>query len=121
MAKVLIIDDEQSICELLTRILKAEHEVKASQDPEEALKLVESYKPDCILLDIKMPKIDGVEVLSRIKALDPKIGAIMITGYGNLQTAMESMKLGAFDYITKPFGLDFVKGLVNRCLEAGKE
>lgn len=121
MSKILIIDDEQSIGELLTRVLKDEHEVKAIQDAGEALKIIESYKPDCVLLDIKMPKIDGMEILTKIKSADVNIGVIMITGYGNLQTAMESMKLGAFDYITKPFDLDFIKGLVNRCLESLKK
>ena len=121
MAKILIIDDEQSICELPTRILKDEHEVKSSLDPEEALSLIESDKPDCVLLDIKMPKLDGVEVLSRIKVIAPSIGVIMITGYGNLETAMETMRIGAFDYITKPFDLDFIKNLVKRCLESLKK
>lgn len=121
MAKILIIDDEQNVCELLTRLLKDEHEVKSASDPEEGLKLVESDKPDCVLLDIKMPKVDGVEVLSKIKANNADIGVIMITGYGNLQTAMETMRMGAFDYITKPFDLDFIKNLVNRCLEAQKK
>lgn len=119
--KVMIIDDEPGICDILQRLLtEAGYNVLTSLDPEEGLVSVDKEKPDCVLLDIKMPKMDGIDVLSRIKEIDKKIGVIMITGYGNIETAMESMKLGAFDYVTKPFELEFVKTLVGRCIEDSK-
>ena len=90
-------------------------------DPVNAVTLADKERPDCVLLDIKMPKVDGMEVLSRIKGIDKSISVIMITGYGNIQTAMESMKLGAYDYITKPFDLEFLKTMVKRCLETKRK
>lgn len=122
MAKIMVIDDEQGVCDLLRKVFEPEgYEVKTEIDPVKALELVEKEKPNCILLDIKMPKIDGIELLSKIKQFNKDISVIMITGYGNLESAMESMKLGAYDYITKPFDLEFIKNMVKRCLESGGE
>ncbi|MFH1791727.1 MAG: response regulator [Candidatus Omnitrophota bacterium] len=121
MPKVVVIDDEPGICELLEKAFTEDGcEVVAVTDSEKAVETVEKEKPDCILLDIKMPKIDGIDVLSRIKGLSRSAPVIMITGYGSLETAMESMKLGAYDYITKPFDLDFVKTLVRHSMEPGR-
>ncbi len=120
MAKLMVIDDEQGVCDLLKKLFEPEgYEVKTESDAIKALECVEKERPDLILLDIKMPKIDGIEVLSKIKSTNKNIAVIMITGYGNLESAMESMKLGAYDYITKPFDLEFIKNLVKRALESG--
>jgi DNA-binding NtrC family response regulator len=116
--KVMIIDDEQSVCELLTQVLtKANYSASSETDPIKAIEHIYKDKPDCILLDIKMPKISGVELLAKIKEFDASIKVIMITGYGNLENAMESMKLGAFDYITKPFDLEFIRTVVANSLK----
>ncbi|MBU1998997.1 MAG: response regulator [Candidatus Omnitrophica bacterium] len=117
MAKLMVIDDESSICSLLCKVFEPEgYEVVTEIDPVKALERFKKEKPDCLLLDIKMPKVDGIEILSAVKEIDASIAVIMITGYGNLENAMESMKLGAYDYITKPFDLDFIKMVVKRSL-----
>jgi two-component system response regulator AtoC len=113
----MVIDDEQGVCDILKRLFEQEkYDVSTHNDPEKALEALFRDKPHGVLLDIKMPKMDGIEVLSRVKQFDPRIKVIMITGYGNIENAMESMKLGAYDYITKPFDLDFIKSLVKRAL-----
>lgn len=115
--KIMVIDDESGVCDILKRVLEKEKfSVIVSNDPEEAIEAVYKEKPECVLLDIKMPKMDGIDVLSKIKSFDQNIKVIMITGYGNIENAMESMKLGAYDYITKPFDLEFIKNLVTRAL-----
>ncbi len=119
-AKIMVIDDEPAVCEMLRKFFgQFDYEVMVESEPEKALQRVKDFNPECILMDIKMPRFGGVDLLARIKEHNPSIGVIMITGYGELQTAMESMKLGAFDYITKPFDLNFIKNLVAACLQAG--
>lgn len=117
MAKIVVIDDESAICELVQRIFEGVHEVSWETDPEKALDLVERTRPDLILLDIKMPKIDGVQLLAAIKEKNALQKVIMITGYGEIRTAMESMNLGARDYVTKPFDMEYLKKSVEGCLE----
>jgi DNA-binding NtrC family response regulator len=73
-----------------------------------------------VLLDIKMPKMDGIEVLKRIKKIDKDLVVVMITGYGALDTAKEAMKLGAYEYVTKPFDLDFIKAVIRDVLSERK-
>jgi len=119
--KLIVIDDEQSVCELIKKLFEGgDYDVTGFNDPEEGLKGVAEQNPDCVLLDIKMPKVGGVEVLSKIKEHNPQQRVIMITGYGDLESAMESMKLGAYDYITKPFDLEFIRAVVDKCISGGK-
>ncbi len=116
--KLMIIDDEQSVCTLLTRVFAPEgYEVTSETDCEKALETIKNNRPDCVLLDIKMPKMDGVDMLTAIAKMYKDVAVIMITAYGNLETAMESMKLGAYDYITKPFDLDFIKTVVKSAMK----
>lgn len=116
--KIIIIDDEPSVCDILKKLFTKEgYKVTAETDAEKGMDAVKKEKPDCLLLDIKMPKVDGIDLLAKIKKFDPSIIVIMITGYGTLESAMESMKLGAFDYITKPFDMDYIKSLVMKSLE----
>lgn len=119
--KLMVIDDEAPVCEMLRKLFTQDgYEVAVETDSTKAVQRVTEFKPNCILMDVKMPRVGGVDVLAKVKAIDPRIGVIMITGYGDLQTAMESMKLGAYDYITKPFELDFIKNLVKTCLAVNK-
>ena len=119
--KIVVIDDEQGVTELLQKVFTMDgYIVRTENYSEKGLELVKNEKPDIVLLDIKMPNIDGIEVLSRIKETEKDVIVIMITGYGSLETAMESMKSGAFDYITKPFDINFIKELVARSLESKK-
>ncbi|OFX20974.1 MAG: Fis family transcriptional regulator [Bacteroidetes bacterium GWA2_31_9b] len=107
MAKILVIDDEKSIRETLKEILEYEkHEVELASDGEQGLELFKSDKYDVVLLDIKMPKKDGLEVLDDLLAETTDIPIIMISGHGNIDTAVDSIKKGAYDFIEKPLDLN---------------
>jgi DNA-binding NtrC family response regulator len=117
-ARVLVVDDEQIIIASCLRILSGdEYRVEGVSDGIEALRRIEENPVDIVILDIMMPKIDGVEVLRRIKEGHPDIDVIMITGLSEIETAVKSMKLGAFDYLPKPFDPDELKLVVQRALE----
>lgn len=119
MGRVYIIDDEPNVCQLLDKVISEEgHVVKTETDAERGLEMVLTEKPDCLLLDIKMPKKDGLEILKEVIKLEKKIKVIIITGHGDLENAMQCVKLGAYDYIAKPFDIDFIKELVNRSLKS---
>ena len=105
MPKILIIEDEAAIRRVLSKILSEENDAYEVAEEEDGLKGVERVKKedfDLILCDIKMPKMDGVDVLEAVKKLKPEIPIVMISGHGDLDTAVTSMRLGAFDYISKP-------------------
>ncbi len=107
MAKILIIDDEKSIRDTLKEILEYEdHKVDIAADGEEGLELFKNNKYEMVLLDIKMPKKDGIEVLEDIFALATDVPVVMISGHGNIDTAVESIKKGAYDFIEKPLDLN---------------
>jgi two-component system, NtrC family, nitrogen regulation response regulator NtrX len=103
MAKILIVDDEASIRRTLREILEFEkYEIHEAQDGFECLVKMKQCKYDLVILDIKMPKMDGLEALERIQELSPETPVIVISGHGNLDTAVEAVKKGAFDFISKP-------------------
>lgn len=103
MAKILIIDDEPSIRTVLRDILEMEdYKVEEAKDGIDALSKIKKTKFDAAICDIKMPKMDGMEVLERINILSPDTPVIMISGHGDIETAVETVKKGAFDYISKP-------------------
>ena len=118
MAKVLVVDDEDSIRSLLERILsRAGHIVLSSANGQEALNQLPQQNVDIILLDIKMPGISGMEVLQQLSARWPEICVIMLTAMTDLEIAVEAMKQGAYDYITKPFNHDDLIFKIQRALE----
>lgn len=103
MASILIIDDEKAIRKTLTEILSFEgYKIDEAADGEEGLKRFSEKNYDLVLCDIKMPKLDGIEFLERAKMVHPDVPIIMISGHGNIETAVEAVKKGAFDYISKP-------------------
>lgn len=107
MAKILVIDDEKSIRETLKEILEYEdHQVDLAEDGEVGLELFKDKKYEIVLLDIKMPKKDGIEVLEDIFKIATDVPVIMISGHGNIDTAVESIKKGAYDFIEKPLDLN---------------
>jgi DNA-binding NtrC family response regulator len=107
MAKILVIDDEKSIRETLKEILEYEdHKVDVAEDGEVGLEQFKNNKYDIVLLDIKMPKKDGIEVLEDIFGVATDVPVIMISGHGNIDTAVESIKKGAYDFIEKPLDLN---------------
>jgi two-component system nitrogen regulation response regulator NtrX len=120
MSKILIIEDEAPIRRVLNKILSEESETYLVQEAEDGLKGVEMVKNedfDLILCDIKMPKMDGVEVLEAIKKIKPEIPMVMISGHGDLETAVNTMRLGAFDYISKPPDLNRLLNTVRNALD----
>ena len=114
---ILIVDDEKELCKILSDSLFQDHyRVLVAFEGKRALQLVKEEKPDLILLDIKMPRMNGIEVLKKIKKMKKEIAVIMFTAYGTLETAREAMKLGAYDYVTKPVDLFLLKSLVKEVL-----
>src|SRR4029453_10957262 len=103
MADILIIDDEKAIRKTLSEILSFEgYKLDEAADGEEGLKRFKDKSYDLVLCDIKMPKIDGIEFLQKAGEVNPDIPIIMISGHGNIETAVEAVKKGAYDYISKP-------------------
>lgn len=120
MPKILIIEDEAAIRRVLKKILTEENEsyqVYEAEDGQAGIEVFKSDDFDLILCDIKMPKMDGMEVLEAIKKLKPEIPVVMISGHGDLETAVNSMRLGAFDYISKPPDLNRLLNTVRIALD----
>ncbi|NQT80380.1 MAG: sigma-54-dependent Fis family transcriptional regulator [Candidatus Aminicenantes bacterium] len=112
-AQILVIDDEKDVCDLFKKALTPEgYLVSTALDGGSGLKVVKEKKPDIVLLDLKMPKMNGIEVLREIKKIDKNIVVIVITGYGTMDTARMAMTFGAFDYITKPVDLEYLKAII---------
>jgi DNA-binding NtrC family response regulator len=120
MSKILIIEDEAAIRRVLSKILSEENEsykVEEAEDGLQGLEKVKNEEYDLILCDIKMPKMDGVEVLEAVKKIKPEIPMVMISGHGDLETAINTMRLGAFDYISKPPDLNRLLNTVRNALD----
>ena len=118
MSKILVIDDEKSIRSSLREILEYEkYEVEEAADGMEGLKMIKSGGFDAVLCDIKMPKMDGTEVLDKIIADGEEFPVIMISGHGNIDTAVDAIKKGAFDYISKPLDLNRLLITVRNALD----
>jgi two-component system NtrC family response regulator len=123
MAKgnILVVDDEVVICKSIQRILSPEgYEVKTALSGEEALEKISQESFDIVITDLKMPGMDGMELLAKIKEKDPEIIVIIITGYSTVQTAVQAMKMGALDYIPKPFTPEELIVVVEKALEKKK-
>jgi DNA-binding NtrC family response regulator len=118
MPSILIIDDKDSMRQMLSKTLESEgYEVETAKDGEGGLEKAKEKKYDLILADLKLPQMDGLEVLSSLKDLDPEAAVIMMTAYGTIESAVEAMKQGAFDFLTKPFDTDHLNVLIKRALE----
>ncbi len=120
MAQILIIEDESAIRRVLTKILTEEnqsYQVTQASDGLEGIELIKDNDYDLVLCDIKMPKMDGVEVLTAIKKIKAEVPVVMISGHGDLDTAVNTMRLGAFDYISKPPDLNRLLNTVRNALD----
>ncbi len=118
---ILIVDDEKNIRLTLSQALEApEVEADTAANGEEALAKLKAKEFDLILLDLKMPGMDGMEVLRRVREFRPDIRVIILTAYGTIESAVEAMKLGAVDFIQKPFSPDEIRGLVSRVIDREK-
>lgn len=107
MSKILVVDDQKTVCYSLQRFLQSEgYIVHTATSGEEALSVLDDVKPDLVIMDVRMPEMDGIEVLRRIKETHPHIQVIIMTAYSTTEKAIEAIKLGAYDYLTKPFDND---------------
>jgi len=121
MAKIILVDDEPSILSVLSVLLKAEgYEVVPVDGGTKAAELIKSTPFDLMITDIRMRPIDGMALLNLAREQQPSMSVLMITGYGSVETAVEALKVGAFDYITKPFKVDELLITVQRALEYNK-
>jgi two-component system, NtrC family, nitrogen regulation response regulator GlnG len=115
--KLLILDDEQSILQMLKNVFTGEIELFLESDGDTALRRIACEHPNVAILDINLPGKSGLEVLKEAKKIDPGLAVIMTTGFGTTQTAIEAMKLGAYDYLTKPFDMKKMQTIVNKAIE----
>jgi len=115
--RLLIVDDETRILSILAKLFAEDgYEVETSADPEAAAAVASELHPDVALVDLAMPGIDGIELLSRMRTDNPRLQVVIMTAYGSISSAVEAMRRGAFDYITKPFDNDELRLVVSRAL-----
>jgi two-component system response regulator HydG len=120
-AKILVVDDEESMCKFMEIMLKKEgYSVSSSQDAAAALEQIKGENYDLVIADLMMPEMSGIELLSRAKSVNPELDFIMMTAFASVDSAIEALKKGAFDYITKPFKVDEIKIAVSKSLEQRK-
>ncbi|HEY3376791.1 MAG TPA: HD domain-containing phosphohydrolase [Armatimonadota bacterium] len=117
LKKVLIVDDEIGVRESIRMLLKDRYELALANSGSQAINMLSEVRPDVVLLDLRMPDMGGIEVLQNIKAKDPQVEVILITAYATVDTARKALRLGAFDYLTKPFNPVELEGIVQRGIE----
>ncbi|MEL1241730.1 sigma-54-dependent transcriptional regulator [Flavobacterium flavipallidum] len=120
MSKILLIEDEAAIRRVLSKILSEEndsYQVEEAEDGVSGLEKIKNNDYDLVICDIKMPKMDGVELLEEVKKIKPEIPMVMISGHGDMETAIQAMRLGAFDYISKPPDLNRLLNTVRNALD----
>ena len=117
--KILVVDDEPNMLRLLKTILtdKTGYEVETTNNPLEVSSLVQQQRPDLVVTDLKMPLVDGLDVIDIIKKIDPLIPVVVITAYGTIETAEAAIQKGAYDFITKPFRKESILITIKRALE----
>jgi len=119
--KILFVDDDSAILSIVDKYLSREgYKVSLAESGVKALKLLKDKKFDIVFTDFKMPGLDGIELLSRIKEYSPEIEVIIVTGHGTLESAVKAMKTGSYDYLQKPFKLDLLKIIIDRIIEEKK-
>jgi DNA-binding NtrC family response regulator len=120
-AKILVVDDEESMCKFMEIMLKKEgYFVTTSQNSHSALQRIKSENYDLVIADLMMPEMSGLELLSQVKAVNPDLDFIVMTAFASVDSAIEALKTGAFDYITKPFKVDEIKIAVKKSLQQKK-
>lgn len=118
MAKILIVDDERPTLDMLSLLLEAmEHEVLTAENGEEGIEVFKSARPEMVITDIKMPGMNGIDVLKRIKEADPLTEVIVVTGHGDMDIAIQALNLNATDFINKPVRKEALQEALNRASE----
>ena len=120
---IVIIDDETDLLDLLKLILteKTDYTILTTSDPKQALDWCREYHADVLISDLRMPQMEGIELLKLLKAQDKTIPFIIMTAYGTIESAVEAMRQGAFDYITKPFRKEQILMTINKALDKRQE
>ncbi|MGN6387494.1 MAG: response regulator, partial [Verrucomicrobiota bacterium] len=121
MDKLLLVDDESDVQYSFRRLFEGELELATAGSGEEALKIIPRFKPDLVMMDIRMGGMTGLETLAKLRQIDARVPVIMMTAHGTTQTAIEAMKLGAYDYLLKPFDIPRLKEIVFAALKAARE
>src|SRR3990172_3318639 len=115
---ILLIDDDDSLRRVVEYTLREEgYDVVTAAAGREGLQLFQDRSVDLVLTDVRMPEMDGVDLLARLKAIQPELPVVMLTAHGTITSAVEAMKLGAFDYLTKPFDRERLKAVVRKALD----
>src|ERR1700719_5202791 len=117
LPQILVIDDEIGPRESLRMLLKPNYQVHTADCVEAGIKLLKEKQPDTIVMDIRMPGMNGIDGLRKIREIDPHLSVIMFTGFGALETAQEALRLGANDYINKPFDAVQMREVIDRNVE----
>jgi len=121
MATILIIDDKDMMRDSLSLTMsRAGHKAITTDSPLDALELIRQHRPQVVITDLKMPKMDGIELLSRIKADQPDVPVILMTAFATISTAVQAMRTGAYDYVQKPFESDEIMVIVERAIQHGQ-
>jgi DNA-binding response OmpR family regulator len=115
--KLLIVDDDKKLLSALKAVFDQENDVTVCNDGKKAIELCRNERFDLIITDLKMPGADGLEVLTETRKIDPDCLVVLITGFASLETAVQAIREGAYDYITKPFKLEEIKIIVNNARE----
>jgi DNA-binding NtrC family response regulator len=119
--RILVVDDELFVRELLLEFLSSQgYEVWLADSGEKAVRLIESEPAEVALLDLKMPGIDGIETLRQIRRIAPDTVAIVMTGYPTIESSIEALRCGAYDYVVKPFKLNDLKSSIEKALREHK-
>ena len=118
MARILVVDDEDGIRRVLAQLFEYEdHEVRSASNAAEAIESFREFRPDVTFMDVKMPRVDGLEALTRLREMDPLAVVVMISGHGTIDTAVEATRRGAFDFLEKPLeSPEAVRTIVRRAL-----
>lgn len=118
-ATIVIVDDEPDLLDLLKLILteKTTHKILTTTDPHQAIEWCKKYNADVLISDLRMPEMEGIELLKIIKQMDPNLPLILITAFGTIESAVEAMRHKAFDYITKPFRKEQILMTVDKALQ----
>lgn len=117
MSKILVVDDEPSICWGVSRLAESlGHQIESASSAEHGLSIASSYQPDLIILDVRLPGVDGLSAMKHFRQLDEKTPIIVITAFGDLKTAVTAVEQGAFEYVLKPFDLQEIRTAVERAL-----
>ena len=116
MKTLLIVDDEPNVHYSFKKVFSQDYMILSASSGEEAVELVTKNIPDLVIMDIRMQGMDGLSTLQEIKTIDSKLHVIIMTGYGTMETAVEAMRLGAYDYTLKPFDIDWMSTTISNAL-----